>query len=59
MLGDGIVSFGDRVALRLMPVRVTRLGVPNEAIRQGTVAEQRAYCGLRREDIIRAVQEEI
>lgn len=56
---DGIVSFGDRVALRLMPVRVTRLGVPNEAIRQGTVAAQRAYCGLRREDIIRAVQEEI
>lgn len=56
---DCVVSFGDRVALSLAPVRVTRLGVPNSPVAQASVAEQRKVCGMSREDLIRAVQEEV
>jgi len=56
---DSVISFGHRVALETEPVRVTRLGVPNRPVVQASVEEQRKMCGMSREDLIRAVQEEL
>lgn len=56
---DSVVHFGDQVALAVAPVRVTRMGVPNRPIVQASVAQQRAACGISREDLVRAVLEEV
>ena len=56
---DSVVHFGNQVALSVAPVRVTRLGVPNRPVAQASVAEQRRVCGMSRDDLIRAVQEEV
>lgn len=43
---DGVASFGTRMRAALSPLPVVVLGVPNEPVAQGTVAEQRARYGL-------------
>ncbi len=55
---DGIVAFGDKVRARLAGLSVTTLGAPVMAVPQGSIAEQRALCGLTQADIENAVRGE-
>ena len=54
---DGVVCFGERMKAELSPIPVTALGVPNEPIAQGTIAEQRARCNLTAQALRRAILE--
>lgn len=56
---DGVVCFGERMKAALSPVAVTSMGVPNEPVAQGTIAEQRARCGLTADALKRAILEEV
>ena len=56
---DGVVCFGERMKAALSPVAVTTMGVPNEPVAQGTIAEQRARCGLTADALKRAILEEV
>lgn len=56
-LEDGVVSFGTRMQAALSPLPVVALGVPNEPVAQGTVAQQRARYGLTAERLRRIILE--
>ena len=54
---ESVDCLGKAVAAELSGVPVTRLCVPDRIIKQATVTEQRAECGLTAADIERAVKE--
>lgn len=57
VLEDGVVSFGLRMRAELSPLPVIALGVANEPVEQGTVAEQRERYGLTAQALRRLILE--